>query len=252
MGTRKAYDAGVFCWVDLMTSDAKGAKDFYAKLFGWTYEDLPTGEGTYTLTHVGDDVTAGLMEMAQQPPHWNSYVAVESADEAAEKAKEAGAGVVFEPVDVGEAGRMATIQDPSGGVVTLWEGRDRHGADLVNAHGAFSWNDLQTHDVDKAVAFYTEALGWEVGEIEGVEDRYAIKAGETLNGGIAKAVGGEEVPPHWLVFFAVDDLDAALQTAGDAGGDVIAGPLDIPAGQMAVVTDPQGAAFGLFAGELDD
>jgi predicted enzyme related to lactoylglutathione lyase len=55
-----------------------------------------------------------------------------------------------------------------------------------------------------------------------------------------------EIPPHWLVYFAVDDTDAKAKKAEALGGKVCAPPADIPGvGRFAVIQDPQGAAFGI-------
>src|SRR3712207_2515296 len=136
MGKRETYDAGTFSWAELASTDANGAKDFYGKLFGWSYEDVPVGENAvYTLASTGDGVAAALMQ-ADGPPRWNSYISVDDVDAATEKAQENGATVHAEPFDVMQAGRMSVIQDPTGGVVSLWQAGDRAGADVVNVHGA--------------------------------------------------------------------------------------------------------------------
>ncbi|MEJ7892421.1 MAG: VOC family protein [Solirubrobacteraceae bacterium] len=256
MGTRNHYEAGTFSWTDLTTSDVGGAKAFYAKVFGWDYDDLPAGENhTYSMANV-DGATVAAIQSMDGPPRWNAYITVESADDAAEKAKEAGAEIHAGPFDVMEAGRMLVIQEPSGSVVSAWEPKENPGAGLVNVHGAMTWNDLQTHDVDKAVQFYTEMFGWEVAPLTEDDEsgRMVIRNGDRLNGGMAKMPEelGTEVPPHWLTYFAVDDIDAATAAIVEGGGEVVAGPLDIPAGKLAVAADPQGAVFGVFAGELDD
>jgi len=259
MGTRDSHEPGTFSWTELITSDQDAAKKFYGAVLGWGYEDndMPDDAGVYSMGTVDGNHVAGMVKNTNMPPHWNSYVAVESADDAANKAKEGGANIMMEPFDVMEAGRMAVIQDPSGAMFSIWEARDHPGAGLVNAHGAMTWNDLQTHDIEKAVEFYTELFGWEVApltEDDSDSDRMVIKNGERLNGGMAKMPEelGTEVPPHWLTYFAVDDIDAATAAIGESGGEVIAGPLDIPAGKLAVAADPQGAVFGVFAGDLDD
>ncbi len=257
MATRTSYDSGTFCWVDLITSDADGAKAFYSELFGWDYEDNDMGDGAvYSMGQIEGNRTAGVMGGQDQPPHWNSYILAESAEDAVGKAEEAGAKVVQPVVDIGPPGKMAFIQDPSGAVVGIWEAGETIGAQLVNAHGAFSWNDLQTHDVDKAVEFYCDVFGWEAAEVGDDEenDRFVVRVGERMNGGVAKIpeAMGEETPPHWMVYFAVDDIDAAVKTAEGNGGQVHVGPIDLPSGRIAVLTDPQGAAFGMFTGDLDD
>jgi predicted enzyme related to lactoylglutathione lyase len=256
MGTRDKHEPGTFSWVDLATTDLDGAKAFYAEVFGWDYEDNPVGDDqVYSMATLDGRHAAGLSE-ADGPPRWNSYVTVESADDAAKKAEEAGANVHAPPFDVMDAGRMAVIQDPSGGVVSLWEAKDNPGAGVVNTHGSLTWNDLQTHDVAKATEFYCELFGWEVAPVDedAGNERVVIRNGERMNGGMAKLPesAGEEVPPHWLPYFAVDDLDAATGKVEQGGGTVMAGPIEVPSGRIAVIADPQGAVFGLVDGEMDD
>jgi predicted enzyme related to lactoylglutathione lyase len=256
MGKRESYEPGTFSWAELQTSDADAAKTFYGELFGWGFEDNDTGGGpVYSMASVNGDHVAALFTSEQGPPHWNSYITVESVDETAEKAKEAGADMVAEPFDVMESGRMAVLQDPSGAVVSVWEPKKHIGASLVNAPGALCWNDLATHDVEKAVEFYAEVFGWEIGSVEDAPDeRHGIRVGERMNGGIAKIpeAAGTEVMPHWLVCFAVDDVDAALKKLEEGGGSKLSDVLDVPSGRFAVVADPQGSVFAVVDGDMDD
>ncbi len=255
MGTRERYEPGAFSWVDLATDDVDAAKGFYAKLLGWEYDDNDMGEGgAYSMAKV-DGRYVGALFQTDGPPRWNSYITVESADDAAEKAKENGAEIVAEPFDVSDAGRMTVVQDPSGAVVSLWEARDRAGADLVNAPGALSWNDLMTHDVATASAFYCELFGWEVAEVQGAPgDRLVIRNGDRMNGGMATIPeeAGAEVPPHWLPYFAVEDVDRSIEAAEEAGGAKMVDAIDVPAGRFAVLADPRGTVFAVVAGNLDE
>jgi uncharacterized protein len=256
MGTRESYEPGTFSWVDLATTDADAAKAFYAKVFGWEYEDVPTDGGpTYSMATLGGRQVAALSQ-ADGPSRWNSYVTVSDVGEAARKAEEAGANVHAPPFDVMDAGRMAVIQDPSGAVVALWEARSNIGAQVVNAHGALTWNDLMTHDVAKASDFYCELFGWEVAAVEedAENERMVIRNGDRMNGGMARLPesAGIETPPHWLPYFGVDDVEAAARAAEEGGGAKLAGPIDVPTGRIAVLADPQGAVFAIFQGDFED
>ncbi len=276
MGTRESYEPGTFSWAELATTDADGAKEFYARLFGWDYEDneAPGGGGVYSMARVDGRYVAAIFQ-ADGPARWNSYITVEDAAATAEKAREAGAKVHSGPFDVGDAGRMAVLQDPTGAAVSVWEPKDHIGAGLVNAHGALTWNDLMTTDVGAASEFYSAVFGWEVARVdmsgqpagdgddsadqadqasEGGLERLAIRNGDGLNGGIATLpeAAGDGAPPHWLPYFAVDDLDAAVSAVEHGGGETMAGPMEVPAGGFAVIADPQGAVFALFSGDLDD
>ena len=125
-----SHAPGSFCWIELGTNDPDGAKSFYTGLFGWEAEDTPAGpDMVYTMLRIGGlDIGAmyklGKEEAAQGvPPHWNSYVAVGSADEAAKKAKSLGGNVIADAFDVMEHGRMAIIQDPLGAAFCVWQAK---------------------------------------------------------------------------------------------------------------------------------
>jgi predicted enzyme related to lactoylglutathione lyase len=257
MGERSEYTPGTFCWAELATSDQDAAKAFYASLLGWETDDRPVGDGAYySMQLVDGKPVAAIAGQPQQqrdagvPPLWNSYVSVDSADAVAERAKGLGATVHAPPFDVMTAGRMAVIQDPQGAYFMLWEARDHFGAALVNAPGALVWNELQSPDVDASGAFYGELFGWTVADFPGMGERYvSIKNGEANNGGMRDVT--PPAPPSWLTYFGVDDVDAGLAKVQELGGTKLAGPIDIGIAKIAVVVDPQGAVFALYAGELE-
>jgi predicted enzyme related to lactoylglutathione lyase len=256
MGTRESYAPGSFSWAELVTSDADDAKRFYTELFGWEYDDSPIDDegNLYSMAKLDGRHVAALFRSDQQHPHWNSYVTVESADDTAKQASEAGATVLAEPFDVFTSGRMAVLQDPTGAVISVWQPNEHIGAQLVNAPGALAWNDLMTTDVDQASEFYCELFGWEVAPVEDAPgDRVMIRNGDSLNGGMATLPeSSAEVPPHWLPYFGVKDAGAAAEAVKAAGGEVVAGPIDVPSGQFVVCMDPQGAGFAVVTGDMDD
>jgi predicted enzyme related to lactoylglutathione lyase len=254
MGERENYAPGTFCWADLGTTDADAAKSFYTGVFGWEAVDAPAGDAvTYTTFKLdGHDVAAmyemGEEERASLTPHWSSYVSVEDVDALAPRVLELGGEVLAHPFDVMQAGRMTALRDPTGATVHLWQPRAQAGAALVNAVGAMVWNELATPDPARARDFFSELLGW---ELEPEESGYGvIKNRGELNGGIRPPQDGE--PTHWLVYFTVVSVDDAIKKIRDAGGSVIAGPMETSVGHVAAVRDPQGAPFALFEGETDD
>src|SRR5205085_3794972 len=163
-----------FCWSEHSTSDLEGAKSFYAGMFGWEGSDNPIpGGGVYSMQNVAGKPVAAIAPQPEQqreagvPSLWNSYVSVESADAAAEKAKALGASVHAPPFDVMDVGRMAVIQDPQGAFFMLWQPRAHVGAALVNAPGAMVWNELRSPDLDGSSAFYSALFGWTIERREG-------------------------------------------------------------------------------------
>jgi uncharacterized protein len=255
MGERTSYPPGTFSWVDLQTTDQEAAKSFYGELLGWSYEEIPIGDGsTYSMAQIdGQSVAAiGGVQGDDMPPHWNCYVTVESADAAADRASELGATIVAPAFDVFDAGRMAVLQDPQGAFLSVWEPKENIGAGLVNVPGALTWNDLISPDVDASAQFYSELFDWKIEEIPGAEGQYwSIENRGRRNGGLMPMPPGSH--PAWNLYFAVEDVDAAVATAEARGGGLVTGPMDIPNGsRLAVLRDPQNAVFSVSSGPMDD
>jgi uncharacterized protein len=258
MGQRTRYDPGTFCWVGLATSDVDAAKAFYGSLFGWEAKDLQAGDaGAYTtLRHGGEDVAILYRQQPQAraagaPPHWTSYISVEDADATAARAEELGGAAVFRaPFDVLDAGRVAAIRDPTGAIVSLWQPRSRIGATLVNDRGALCWNELTTTDVELAMQFFRELLGW---EYETDDSGYvSVMNAGNLNAGMREHARHERrVAPAWLPYFTVESADVAAHGATRLGGRRIAPTTEGRSGRWAILADPQDAAFAVFEGETD-
>jgi predicted enzyme related to lactoylglutathione lyase len=249
MGERTSYPPGTFSWAELATSDADAAKDFYTRLFGWEYDDNPAGEeGQIYSMALRDGHHVAALFKADQPPHWNCYVTVASADETAEAAKANGGGVMAEPFDVMDVGRMAVITDPTGAALCLWEPRKHIGATLVNTPGAMTWNDLATPDAADAVDFYGKLFGWTFEEMPGAEGYQVIRNGEQSNGGIFP----EDIPAYWVPYFGHEDVDRLVGEIEGLGGKLYMGPAQLPNGRIALLADPQGAMFAVWTGEYDD
>jgi uncharacterized protein len=184
-------------------------------------------------------------------PHWTSYISVENADATAARANELGGAAVFrEPFDVLDAGRVAAIRDPTGAIVSLWQPRSRIGAALVNDVSAWCWNELATSDVERDKSFFAEMFGWEYE----TDDRgyTTIRNAGSRNGGIREQTESERTrEPGWLPYIAVESADDAARQAEQLGGRGLVPTTEISIGRLAVVADPQGAAFAVFEGQTD-
>jgi hypothetical protein len=248
----KKHEPGMFCWVELATKDGAAAKNFYTSLFRWGANDIPIEGGNYTMLEKNGKDAGALYEMGPQqkgtPPRWNSYVSVTNADETAKKAKELGGKVLMEPFDVMDQGRMANIQDPAGASFAIWEPKNHAGAGVVNEPGSFCWNELYTTDPKRVGDFYSALFGWSREPMQTPTGEYTIfKKGDAQAAGMMKIpreMG--PVPPHWLVYFAVDDSDRTAEKAKGMGGNVMVPPTDIPnIGRFSILADPQGADFAV-------
>lgn len=255
MGERTSHAPGTISWTDLETTDQEGAKAFYGGLFGWEYAPAgPVEEtGGYGMFTLRDKLVSGIgpLQNEEQPPVWSTYIAVDDADATIAKATEAGGQVAMPAMDVMDAGRMAFLIDPDGAFVGIWQAGRTTGAELVNEPGTLGWNELQCRDKDAALPFYESVFGYESEVMPGEFGEYTV-----LNIG-GKVVGGlvqmnemwpEGVPPHWQVYFVVDDADASAALAKDLGGIVDVEPFDAPGvGRMGMLSDSNGTHFSIIA-----
>jgi len=255
MGRRSHYAPGTPCAVDLVTPDVATAKDFYRRVFGWESEDLDHG---YTVFRHDGGTVAGAypltQEMAQAGtgPAWRTYVAVADLDASAARVAELGGALEDEPFAVPGAGRGVAFTDPGGAELSLWQADGFVGAEVVNEVGAWAWNDLQTPDPPAAVPFYEALFGWEIREVPGSGGAYwSVGLDGRPLGGVMQAPPATP-RPSWNVYFGVMSCGATLEHVDVAGGERVAGPLDVPAGRFAVAMDPLAATFSLVEGRFDD
>jgi predicted enzyme related to lactoylglutathione lyase len=256
MGQRTSYTAGTPSWVNLTTTDVEDARRFYGEVFGWSAREAPEIDYTF-FEHEGAAV-AGLQPLSDEaagqgmPPSWSMYVHTDDADATAARAAELGGTVLTAPFDIPGNGRMAVLADPQGGVVLLWQPGAFAGAGVVNAVGAWAWNDLQTTDPEGAAPFYEALFGWTITEVPGSGGVYRSIAHEgRAIGGIMRAQRAIS-QPYWTVYIGVADVDDALARIGTAGGRTLVEPMAVPSGRFAVALDRQGAVFCLVDGEFDD
>ena len=259
MVEKTRHEPGTFCWVELATKDGPAAKKFYTSLFDWGVNDIPgeQGQPTYSMLEKRGKEAGALYQLTAQQkgtsPRWNSYIRVTSADEAAAKAKQLGGRILTEPFDVMDQGRMANIQDPTGAAFAVWEPKKHTGAEVVNEPGAFCWNELYTTDPKKAGDFYSRLFGWtrETMPLPTGQEYTIFKKGDDQSAGMMELPRDWKVPPHWLVYFAVDDSDRTVSKASGLGAKVMVPPTDIPnIGRFAILNDPQGADFAVIRLEM--
>lgn len=240
---------GAPCWVELGTADVPKSAEFYAALFGWVAETDPRPEaGGYTMCELGGQAVAAMSPLyaPNQPVAWSVSFAAPDADAAAEAATGHGAAVLMPPMDVFDAGRFAVLQDPSGALFSLWQPREFHGFALFDEPGSACWVELATRETQRAADFYSSVFGWTVGDGEYPH----LSVGGHEFGGIQDMNTShlpKDEPPHWLVYFKVEDVGVAVAKATGMGAETVAAPMEVPGtGRLAVVRDPQGAVFALY------
>jgi predicted enzyme related to lactoylglutathione lyase len=252
MPQRTSYQEGTPSWVDLQTTDVEAAKAFYGGLFGWKFDDQPMPDnGVYSMALVGADTVAAIAPQAPMqvqmgvPPLWNTYIAVDSVDDAVAKAGGAGGTVLMPATDIPGAGRMAFVADPTGAAVGLWQASGHIGATLVNEPNTLTWNELTTSDNATALPFYRAVAGIESAPTKMGDTEYTLLKVDGADVGGATSPQMDGVPNHWHVWFAVADTDVTAASAAAAGGSLLVPPMDMPIGKIATIRDPQGAAFSI-------
>lgn len=252
MSVRTTYASGEPCWADLQTPDVAGAKDFYNRLFGWTYQDFPTPDGrSYAQAFVRGQLVAtiapqGPLQPAGTAARWNVYFSAGDAADLLAEAGHAGGTAQFGPERVGDTGVLGFLAPPGGGTTGIWQAGSHYGSQLFNEPGALAWAELLTPQPQAAVGFFQQLFGHEVTEYPqddgGSYSTLLIDGKEVA--GVVPADEGEEA--DWQIYYGVADVAAAAEAAAGAGGEVIVAPDEQPGdGSLASIKDPQGGVLNL-------
>src|SRR3954452_1354767 len=241
------YAQGTPSYVELASPDQQAAKTFYGPLLGWEFEDVDLGDaGVYVAVSVGGDSGAGISgqmpHLAGHPAFWGVYLTVDDVDATAARVVPAGGKGEAGPFDVMGLGRMASIQDPTGVRVNLWQAGQSIGSVRVNEPGWPIWHELTSPDLPTATRVYADVLGveWQSMPMETADDYTClIVDGRPVAGAFPPPMEG--IPPHWEVYVNVEDADATAEKARGLGGQVLQAPWDVPGvGRMSILMDPQG------------
>jgi len=241
---------GKFVWFEHVSRDAKKAQAFYRDVLGWRVEPFPMGSVTYEMIYAGDTMIGGYAapKIDRQPSHWIAYVSVENVDAAAKAATANGGKVVEAPSEIRGVGRTARIADPQGAEICVFKNASGDPVDAPSTPpGRWVWNELHTTDVPKALLFYEKVVGFSHRSMDmGPGGTYHILSNGGVERGGVTSYLAPGVPPHWLPYVAVDDVDATLARVRKHGGTVSFGPEEIPGvGRLGGLVDPTGAALAM-------
>ena len=237
-------------WVDLGTSDAAAARAFYAKVFGWNVEVNPDPQyGGYAIAKVDGQDAAGIggTMSPEQPTAWSVYIGTDDIEDMSMRVTEAGGAVAASAFDVGDQGRMAVFQDPTGAFISAWQGA-RMGGFATEGANSFGWAELNARGADKALPFYKQVFGWDPKAVGTPDQPYT----EFQLGGVSIA-GATEMnpmvppggPPTGRSTSRSTTSTPATRAAIGAGARELLAPMDFTGGRMSILSDPQGASFGL-------
>jgi len=248
-------NAGKFVWYEDLAKDPKGAIDFYSDVIGWKTQPFTEGgDGDYVMWVGSQGPLGGVMKLPDEaarmgiPPHWMAHVLVSNVDETVALAKRLGGKIHKEATDIPKVGRFAVIGDPQGAFISIFVPTEPMTLHDSSKPGEFCWNELMTSDSLGAFNFYSQLFGWKIlQEMDmGAMGTYRIFGiGDKQMGGMMTTPKGNAMPPTWLYYTETVDLDAALARAKNRGAQLMNGPMDVPGGRIAQLTDPQGAVFAL-------
>ena len=239
---------GTFCFAELVSPEVASAKQFYGDLFGWTTDEVTSSSGPYSLFQIEGQVVAGLRGITRGRQRWIPYLAVEHLDQTVAHAERLGAHLGDEPFEVSGVARMATIVDPAGRLVGLWEASGRSGVDRQQSPGSMWWVEMLAHDVTGATHFYNTLFGWKADErrLPHLSHGYTVySAGnESVAGAIKIQPNWGRVPERWQLLFEVIDLDRIIDQTHGLGGSDDLPILDIPnVGRCASLLDDRRGRF---------
>ncbi|MFD7689991.1 VOC family protein [Streptomyces sp. NPDC059781] len=229
------YPEGTPCWVDAQLPDVEAGKRFYGGLFGWTFEEQP--RGTVRALKDGAPVASLAHKTdGRLPTVWTVSFATPDAGTLCRRIRAAGGQVVSPPGHFGDLGVTALVTDSEGAVFSLWQGAETPGFGRRHEPGTFAWVQLYTRDTQAANTFYGGLFH---------DALFGPDADPDFGRAPVSDVFPAEMPPHFLVHFAVEDPGAGLEEVVRLGGRVQVPPFETSYGTAAVVTDNQGASFAL-------
>jgi predicted enzyme related to lactoylglutathione lyase len=168
----REHHPGKVIWADLVTSDLAGAKRFYGSLFGWTFNDIHTGDTDYSVAlHDGEPV-GGILERTvkageQRQPAWLTFISVLDVTAAERIIMSQGGKVLSKPRNYAQRGRQAVFADPQGAVFAVLQSTSGDPPDELADPGEWIWSSLVTRDPGKGAAFYQAVFGYDAFDFPG-------------------------------------------------------------------------------------
>ena len=249
-------------WVDLASPDIAASMSFYANLFGWSYEEAPpddVGGRRYAWAKIASGYPAGIASIGDEETasgaksRWSVQLLVDDMNDVTKRVADFGGSVIKNPAPVGEYGIGAEVADPTGGRMNIWQAF-QSGHTIKHEHGSMQWCELMTPDPDAAAAFFRRLLHLhtDVMEMPDGSSNYIVHTqdGPVMSisalAGLSKELVARLGGPTWIVYFNVDDVDAAVERAVQNCAELPDPSWDVPGiGRMAWIHDPHGAVLGL-------
>jgi predicted enzyme related to lactoylglutathione lyase len=237
------FHTGKIVWHDLLTPDVQAAKDFYAGVFGWTFEE----HGRYTVVSNDGKAIAGMIQVrpeseAADPARWLVSLSVVDVDAAAQQLREAGGTVHQGPKALDNRGRFALVKDPQGAELVLLRSTSGDPPDVdETAMGSWLWNELWSRDPAASLAFYQSLVGYEYEAASKLTDYWIMARDEHWRAGL-RSIVLKDWRGQWVPAIRVADPYATAEQVVANGGEVVIHPGEAPSdGNVALIADPTGA-----------
>lgn len=248
---------GKFVWTDLVSPDLAAARRFYGELFGWSFVDHPGPRGPYAVAYAGGKPVAGIAErrggpgVARPPSRWVAYLSVEDVAATSRLVEEKGGTALIPARSLLERGEMALLADPDGAPFGVIRSSTGDPPDQLPEPGEWIWAVYQSPASERAAAFYQDVAGYEVvldDRLASLPDYLLVAQGYARASLVEIPAEQAGLRPAWLYFVRVADVHATVARARELGGSVLVAPRpDLADGRLAVLKDPDGAAFGVLA-----
>lgn len=246
---------GLFSWYDIMAVDETVTNPFYTALFGWDFTVEPRPSDGYRMIGYQEQGLGGSLPFETESGRsaWMGYIQITGLEAKVARARELGATIFVELMEIPGVGKFAVLDDPTGGAIYLYEivpdyrarstGYDR-------GPGFIIWNELITNDLAAAADFYRDIAGWELVPLSGGTNPYTVAK---VDGAPVAGLFQPADPPaasSWILSVNTDDIDATISRAIDLGGKVIHPANTVPGvGRTAWIADPTGGIIGLMQPE---
>ncbi|WP_110207651.1 VOC family protein [Nocardioides daejeonensis] len=246
-GAAPPFAPGEPAWVELCTARPDQAEAFFRALMGWTVRREQFGQGAYRICEAGGHDVAGIIDSALlhagRRHGWITYFAVDDIESAIDRATSLGATVLLEPRHLPAAGTGATIVDPQGAVLGLYEAGARAGVEALNSIGSLCWNEISTGDPAGTAAFYGALFGFTADLLRSSTGQpYSVLKldGQPVAGLLTlESAWPNELPARWVPYFNVATLADAIDRVVSLGGASVIGPVSSPNGTLHVVHDSE-------------
>ena len=231
---------GKFVWNDLLTDDVPVAKDFYGRLFGWTFEQL----GDYTVIKNNGRSIGGMAQIkdvseVKSAARWLCTLSVADVDKAVSLFDREGGIVLKGPMEMRNRGRGALVRDPQGAQLLLLHASGGDPEDKEPVIGSWLWHELWSNDVDASIAFYQKLAGY---HFVGEKTDYLIlmKDGQWRAG--IRYSANSKLEMRWVPVVRVADTDEIVVQAKNLGGKILVEPRQTADGnRVSLLADPSGA-----------